>query len=310
MAERREEPEKEYEHDIAIEGLEEPELDVEFEEEEEGEPETPSAGDEDLSEEERAAESRKDEQQEELRALREELAAARRTGEETSALREEIRELKDQFAKQGKESEAASRKAEIDREMTELRKKLKEAKENGETDEELSIEDQLLDLRLEARELDRAPARKEPEPTAKETPSQREPQMPPAARDWLTRNRDWFQRPEHSGASAFAIAESKRLAASGYAPESERHYDELDKRLKAKFPELYGEKEEEDVDKRPPHGGSGNRGPQKPRNSGRNKVVLTARDKANMQRFKLDPDDPNDVKTYAREKAALERKEG
>lgn len=315
MAKSQEDETKEYEHDVAIEGLEEPELDVAFEEEEEEAGSPPSTtGDEDLSEEEREAESRKDSVQEELRTLREELRAAQSGGSgDTEALRDEIRDLREQINKQSTESEAASRKAEIDREISEKREKLRQAKENGETDEELSLNDEILDLKIEARELNKAPARKEPEPTAKDTedPSRREqPNLPPAARDWLSRNSDWFRKPEYAGATAFAIEESKRLAAT-IPPESDRHYRELTDRVKAKFPEVYGKgEEEEDVDKRPPHGGSGNRGTQTPQRRARNKVVLTDRDKANMQRFKLDPEDPKDVKYYAREKLALERKQG
>lgn len=153
---------------------------------------------------------------------------------------------------------------------------------------------------------------------------------------WARANEDWFDDDEFAVERDAAIRYDNDLLLEGSDPESQEHYVELVRRLKKKFPALetsmprgYEDLEsEEDEDERPParrareddeledaprkkagrkppvpgfRNGLEQQQPQR-RVAGR-RVVLTADDRANMIRFKLDPTNDADVRAYAEGKA-------
>jgi hypothetical protein len=109
----------------------------------------------------------------------------------------------------------------------------------------------------------------------------------------------------------------KNLVNEGWDPNSREYFDELERRMLRKYPDLPiqtqkgGQQTQQNgqqrrKQKRSPVGAP-DKGQATPRQSRGNKVVLTQEDRQNMRRFGLDPGDPDTVKMYAREKRKNER---
>lgn len=170
-------------------------------------------------------------------------------------------------------------------------------------------------------------------------------QITPGKR-WMD-SQDWWDDGEHVAEQGAAIAIDKDLLQSRSDPSSPEHYKELNRRLKKKFPKLEignpfkpkrqeeDEDEEDDADegddsqldddgdevkpvkvakakKRPPVPAfnSNNQGQQPTSRRGSRAVVLTQQDKVEMRKFKLDPDDDNDVMEWARSRMETDQQYG
>lgn len=110
------------------------------------------------------------------------------------------------------------------------------AAEEGDTEKQVALTEQMADMRTTARmaEAARNTAQQQPERNAQA------PQAPQAAYDWWEKN-PWFNTPENSAATAFARAIDVQLETEGYDKNSPSYYKELDNRCQEKFPELYTE---------------------------------------------------------------------
>jgi hypothetical protein len=135
----------------------------------------------------------------------------------------------------------------------------------------------------------------------------------PPAQNWMSERGDWYKREGFEKATLLANRLDREVYKDGFDPNSQEYFDELDKRIKAKMPELYEDFSSADDDeppkrKRPtrspvaPVGGEENR----QRSSRGSKVELGESDFANMRRFGLDTNDPEVIKEYARNKREAE----
>lgn len=134
---------------------------------------------------------------------------------------------------------------------------------------------------------------------------------------WMDDRGDWYRRAGFERATRLANRLDKEVFDDGYSPDTDEYFEELDKRIKAKMPELYedaddgaGDDDKDDKDETPrgksvvaPVGGNETR---HQRSSG-SKVELGPEDFATMREFNLDPNDPEVLKEFARNKAEAER---
>jgi hypothetical protein len=250
------------------------------------------------------------------------LTKGKRTAEEDAeALRQENEALK---AKLGRASEVVldTTTASIEADIAETRAKLKQAKEDGKTDEELDLEDQLYDLREKKRRANeiksRMPKAEEKPAGAKGDdgdgkPAKPEPrQLPEKTRAWLKKE-SWFLKAPPSVRQAVQVLDAE-VAKDGFKVTEDDYYETLNERIDQRFPELrskgvVGKTRVIKVDpleaeiERAMGGGipdvSGGGG-QDPKGAGKggSKNRLSAADIANMRRFKLDPENPVHVKEH------------
>ncbi len=131
---------------------------------------------------------------------------------------------------------------------------------------------------------------------------------------WMEERSDWYGARGFERQTRLANRIDKEVFADGYSPENADYFEELDRRLKEKEPSLYEALDDaddtgkdDDPDKTRGKRGknvvapvSGNENSRQ-RTSG-SKIDLSEDDFANMRRFGLDPNDPEVLKEYARNK--------
>lgn len=233
-----------------------------------------------------------------------------RTQQELDELRAEVKDLRERQSTQASEQDTAR----LDSEIESARKQLTEAAEAGDTARQADLQDKLVDLRVQKATAksagsasDKGSEDKERRPA--DTPRRRMPEVPPAVRQWLGKNR-WYVEGKHPEARETAAVIEQSLIRQGMDPSGEAFYTALDARLQKIHPEVAGggreagNGKEARKDKRGPTNGVSKAGG---RSSGR--VRITKTDVANMHACGLDPDDPEVLKQYAREKKSLEARE-
>lgn len=218
--------------------------------------------------------------------------------EDTKEILAELRHFKEAVVKKTSDDELVKARASTETTLGRLRTELKAAFEDGNTDDQVRLTEEIADAKAELRTLEADAKRaKEAEASAPETGrSQR------AAQQWIRKHARYHTDPVFRAA---AIALDKQLIATGSDNATAEHYEGIDKELARRFPEEYkksaaGQKRRES----PVHGGRGNEGGQRTIagfvRRGK-KIIISAKQSDNMRRFGLDPDSPDDVKSYVRE---------
>lgn len=229
------------------------------------------------------------------RRLARERRLLKETREETRELRAEIKHFKDLVLKKGAEQEFERLKAETDTKIADLKKQLTEAIEAGNTADQVEITEKLAEAKAELRakeaELKRA---KEAEATAPDTSRAQR-----AAQQWIRKHRRYHTDPVFKAA---AIAIDKKLIAEGSDNADPDHFKQIDEELAKRFPEEYRKprqrREAPTYGDRPTAGGERKQGGFIRRGK---KIIISSRQAENMRRFGLDPENPDDVKSYVRE---------
>lgn len=139
------------------------------------------------------------------------------------------------------------------------------------------------------------------------------------AKDWMDDRGDWYGAKGFERQTRLANRLDKEVFKDGYDPKTPEYFEELDRRIKEREPSLYEDldatddkTDDKDDDTQTqtrkgqqvvaPVGGNETR---RQRTSG-SKVELGPDDFANMREFGLDPNDPEVLKEYARNKAEAE----
>lgn len=137
---------------------------------------------------------------------------------------------------------------------------------------------------------------------------------PTKAADWMESRGDWYGARGFERQTRLANRLDKEVFRDGFEPSTDEYFEELDKRIKAKEPDLYDADVSTDdppadrKQKRSPVAGVDGADNRRLRNSG-SKVELDEDDFANMRRFNLDPNDPSVLKEYARNKREADQGE-
>lgn len=270
-------------------------------------------GDEEISRDDRYSKNVRGRIGRERRVTRRERARADDAEAENVRLRKQLKK-----AKSGNKEDAG---LEQDRQIKSLEQQLEDAIENGKTKDQVRLSSELLDLKAEKiaakyvvddddDEDDDPPARPPTRTLASENTD-----------DWKDKHSSWYGRPGFERFTRSANALDKEIHAEGYSAEDEDYFEELDGRLKKKFPQLFDEDGEpaqnvsrksrkaKRSDKRSPVGAAddASRNP-RPR-SDSSKVIIGKTEQINMRRFGLDPDNPNHVHEYALNKRQTDAEE-
>lgn len=109
------------------------------------------------------------------------------------------------------------------------------ALEGGDPTEIQTADDRLYEARRKRDQLEAELEARKRQPQ----PRQPAPQANPARDAWIGTNDDWFNRPGYEAATTFTKVYSQQLHARGIDPRDPRHFEELDKEIERRFPELF-----------------------------------------------------------------------
>jgi hypothetical protein len=216
----------------------------------------------------------------------------------TQQLIEENKKLR-QNVNTGSEHFAAQAKTLAETEMDKARREYKAAQESFDSDAILAAQEALLDAKMKLE------AAKNFRPTALQVDqddvqtSHREPQrVQPDEKTlrWQAKNQ-WFGADGFEEVTSFALGLHQKLVNSGTDPRSNEYFEQIDARVKSKFPEVFGGEDRPSAES-----------PRKPasvvapatRSSGAKKVQLTNTQLALAKKFGLTP------QQYAAQVAKLE----
>lgn len=209
-----------------------------------------------------------------------------------------------QFADAGSKQVAESTKAAAEAELVAARQKFREAQEAFDTDAIIAAQEALTEAKwkFEAAKNMRVTSLQEEEDVVQPRQSESNAVKPDQkSLRWQAQNQ-WFGADGFEEVTSFALGLHQKLVNQGVDPRSDDYYDQLNGRLKSKFPEVFGEED------KPKSGGT----PKKPtsvvapaaRSSGPKKVQLTKTQVALAQKLGLTP------QQYAVQVAKLEAQNG
>jgi hypothetical protein len=201
--------------------------------------------------------------------------------------------------------------------ITQTQADLEKAIEDGNTKDQVRLTSRLTDLKAdkvmaEANLTNLSPDGNVQPFDDRVTPTSRTSTETEASK-WMEDRADWYKQGGFERQTRLANRLDKEVFADGYDPETPEYFEELDRRIKEKAPELYDELDagaKDDTAERKPGKPvvapvSGNE-TRHQRSSG-SKVQLDAEDFATMRQFNLDPNDPEVLKEFARNKREAEQ---
>ena len=139
--------------------------------------------------------------------------------------------------------------------MKAARQALKTAIESQDVDGQVTAQEQIATLTMDAARLNAlkvAETSKPKEKDVKITPQQTRPQVTPdpMAEDWATKN-TWFGNNSAMTYTAFDI-HKKLVEEEGFDPKSTEYYNEVDKRIRLEFPHKFGKIDETSTEREKP----------------------------------------------------------
>jgi hypothetical protein len=212
--------------------------------------------------------------------------------EENKKLRQNVNTSSEQFATQAKTL--------AETELEKARREYKAAQESFDADAILAAQEALLEAKIKMRDAEKFKPTPLQEDDFDVQTSHREPQrVQPDEKTlrWQAKNQ-WFGANGFEEVTSYALGLHQKLVNSGADPRSDEYFEQIDARVKSKFPEIFGEED------KPSYGES----PKKPasvvapatRSSGAKKVQLTTTQLALAKKFGLTP------QQYALQVAKLE----
>jgi len=200
---------------------------------------------------------------------------------------------------------AEARKTQIDAELGQVNRDLIEAAEDGDTAKQVELQGKMVDLRVERGGLAQTAAR--PAETAPRPAAEQPPQLQartPAAAEWMKRH-SWINSPAHRDANEALLGIGMSLAQhEGMDPNTPAYYEQLEARLRARFPNLLPATAPAKKTTAAPRSTvspvSRDDPPSAPRPGQGRQIRLTRDQLDNMVRFGLDPKNPADLREYAR----------
>jgi len=232
-----------------------------------------------------------------LREKQELEALAQRLLDENKKLRQSYSEGSEQYTQMAK----SAAEAELDK----ARRDYKAAQEAFDSDAILAAQEALLDakMKMEAAKNFRPPSLQNENFEVQTTPQEPQRVQPDEKTlRWQAKNQ-WFGSDGFEEVTSYALGLHQKLVNSGMNPRSDEYFEQIDARVKSKFPEVFGGNEDK------PRSGDT---PRKPasvvapatRSSGKKTVQLTKTQLALAEKFKLTP------QQYAAQVARLENQNG
>ena len=199
----------------------------------------------------------------------------------------ENKKLKE-YVKSGSEQYAESIKKVADNELEDAKRKYKEAYESGDSDALVAAQEAMTEAKMKteaAKNFRAAPL--QADEVDVQTPQTQVPRqdLDDKTVRWQAKNR-WFGADGYEEVTSFALGLHQKLVSSGVDPRSDDYFEQIDARVKSKFPEVFGGTEDK------PRNGSSQRKPATvaapaTRSSGPRKVQLTETQQALARRLGL-----------------------
>jgi hypothetical protein len=222
----------------------------------------------------------------------------------TQQLIDENKKLK-QYVSTGSEQYGTMAKTAAEAELEKARRQYKDAQEAFDTDAIIAAQEALTDAKwkLEQAKSFRPPPLQTEEyevQTRQSAPEQAQPDEKTLR--WQAKNQ-WFGANGFEEVTSFALGLHQKLVNNGIDPRSDDYFDQINDRVKSKFPEVFGGAEDK------PRSGDSPRRPAAvaapaTRSSGAKKVQLTQTQVALAKKFGLTP------QQYAAQVAKLESQNG
>jgi len=164
----------------------------------------------------------------------------------TQQILEENKKLKE-YVKTGEATYVETLQAKSEAELEMARRKLKEATESYDSDAIQAAQEALIEAKmkmqdaknfkptpLQTREVDVQIRQEQPEA----------PKLDEKTLRWQAKNQ-WFGTPGYEEVTAFALGLHQKLVGTGYSPQQDEYFEQIDTRLKRTFPEMFESQEEE-----------------------------------------------------------------
>ena len=177
---------------------------------------------------------------------------------------------------------------------------LKAAIEEGNTDKQVKLYENLAEIRSQMTKTEDYAARV---PKAKE----KKEKAPPLATEWVKENSTWFNKPGFRKETAMAYGIDAELTEEGWDVHDPGYYDEMNKRLKASGLGHFNKSEENTSKKEQNVVQKTNRvqspvaGVSRKKGTSSNRVKLTSDDLATAKNFGIDINDEAALKRFAKE---------
>lgn len=207
---------------------------------------------------------------------------------------------------EGQEVLVNTARKEAETKLDMARRQLKEAQEAFDTDAIIAAQEALAEAKWEVESAKRfRPQTLQPTENAVQTQQQPQAPVQPDEKSlrWQAQNQ-WFGQPGFEEYTSYALGLHQKLVTGGVDPRSDDYFDQINGRMKSKFPELFGGNED-----RPNAGDAPAKKPASvvapaTRSSGAKKVQLTPTQVALAKKLNIDP------KRYAAEMMKLENQNG
>ena len=207
-----------------------------------------------------------------------------------------------QHVNSGTEQFVAQSKALAETEMEKARRQYKEAQESFDSDAILAAQEALFEAKIKLRDAEKfKPTPLQVQEDEVQT-THREPQrVQPDEKTlrWQAKNQ-WFGANGFEEVTSYALGLHQKLVNSGTDPRSDEYFEQINARVKSKFPEVFGDTEDKPTSGEAPKNRPASVVAPATRSSGAKKVQLTTTQLALAKKFGLTP------QQYAAQVAKLE----
>ena len=210
-----------------------------------------------------------------------------------------------QYVSTGTEQYTTMAKTAAEAELDNARREYKTAQEAFDTDAIIAAQEKLFEAKiklqqaqnfrppaLQTKEIDVQPRQQAPEPVRADEKTLR----------WQAKNQ-WFGSDGFEEVTSFALGLHQKLVNNGVDPRSDEYFEQIDARVKSKFPEVFGGNEDKPRSVETPKRPSSVVAPAS-RSTGTRKIQLTPSQAALIKKYNLDP------KKYVAEVLKLENQNG
>jgi hypothetical protein len=209
-----------------------------------------------------------------------------------------------QYVDNGTQQYGAMAKTAAEAEMDKARRDYKSAQESFDTDAILAAQEALFDAKSKLQQAQNfRPTPLQAEESAVQ-PRQQTQSVQPDEKTlrWQAKNQ-WFGSDGFEEVTSFALGLHQKLVNSGVDPRQDEYFEQIDARVKSKFPEVFGGNDERPKSSETPRRPSSVVAPAS-RSTGTRKVQLTPSQAALIKKYNLDP------KKYVAEVLKLENQNG
>ena len=163
----------------------------------------------------------------------------------TQQILEENRRLKE-YVKSGEATYKETLQAKTEAEMEMARRKYKEAAESYDTDAMMAAQEALTEAKMkmeQAKNFSPTPLQTREVDVQIQQEQPKAPELDEKTLRWQAKNQ-WFGSPGYEEVTAFALGLHQKLVSTGYNPQQNEYFEQIDARLKRTFPEMFVEDED------------------------------------------------------------------